>query len=236
MFKVPPNTHLNFSKLCNFTARKLWPIPARVTYEVAHLSARCRCRAMAYEQPYHQQQYATGQQQAAAGHENWTAQNAQQQPPPTAQYAEWDPSSQQPQVLPQWYQKPSDHATEGAGPANEWIGGQEGINLFPLSSAKTPFSDYGTEGGSTVRSSPFPSGPRTADELPPRKPLDRICGVKRNVFFILVAITTFVLVVGIATGLGVGLALGKNSNNDIAPAQTRYYNIQYFASTPELSL
>lgn len=162
---------------------------------------------MAHEQPYHQP-YATGQQQSA--------------PPPQAQYAEWDPTSH-PQALPQWYQAPSARASQGAEQANDWVGNQQGINLSPLPAAKTPYSEYGTESGSATRSSPFNSALAAQDQLPPRRAPDRLCGVKRNVFYILLALTAFLLVVGIATGLGVGLALGHNpGDNAAAPAQTRY--------------
>ncbi|KAH8673739.1 hypothetical protein BX600DRAFT_456092 [Xylariales sp. PMI_506] len=49
---------------------------------------------------------------------------------------------------------------------------------------------------------------------PKKDSRDRLCGIKRNVFVIVMAVGVFVLVVGIATGLGVGLALTKNNNNN----------------------
>jgi hypothetical protein len=95
--------------------------------------------------------------------------------------------------------------------------------MSPPPTAKTPFTEYSTDGGGTVRSYPFYAA-STVPPLPPppQKPIDRICGVKKNVFFIVMAVGIFVLVIGIATGLGVGLALGKNpANTASAPAQTR---------------
>ncbi|KAF3067409.1 hypothetical protein GL218_08474 [Daldinia childiae] len=46
----------------------------------------------------------------------------------------------------------------------------------------------------------------------PRKEDQRICGIRRNTFFIVLAIGLFLLVVAIAAGLGVGLGTRKSSS------------------------
>lgn len=94
--------------------------------------------------------------------------------------------------------------------------------MSPPPTAKTPFSEYGTDSAGdhhTIRSYPFPTGGH-----PPNKNTGRICGVKRTLFFIVLAIGAFVLVAGVATGLGVGLALAKSSASESAasaPTATR---------------
>lgn len=47
----------------------------------------------------------------------------------------------------------------------------------------------------------------------PPTPETRIAGLKRQTFFIILAIGVFIAVVGIAVGVGVGIALGKNNNS-----------------------
>ncbi|KAI0128717.1 hypothetical protein BJ170DRAFT_342844 [Xylariales sp. AK1849] len=153
-------------------------------------------------QQYPHPQYPYGQQQeAAAGYGNWN--NGAQQAPP------------------QWYRQPAVYAAEGIARAHNWVASQPEDSLSPPPTAKTPFSEYASTVSDhrTIGSHPFPQGP------PPRRDqTERICGVKRNVFFIVLAIGLFVLVVGIATGLGVGLALAKSSastSTAVTPAATR---------------
>lgn len=161
---------------------------------------------MAYEQPYHHQQ-PYGQHQAAAGPGNWDGNFAQ--PSATATYSQWGNAPQQPEAVSQWYQPPSAQAAEGIARAHNWVAQHH--------TGKTIISDYSTDGGKTVASFPGHSPPPV-----PQKPAGRICGIKKNVFFIVVAIALFVLVLGIATGVGVGLALGKKSaSTAAAPAETR---------------
>ncbi|KAK1756150.1 hypothetical protein QBC47DRAFT_181231 [Echria macrotheca] len=48
----------------------------------------------------------------------------------------------------------------------------------------------------------------------------RILGMKRNAFFITVALATFLVVVAIAVGVGVGIALGKHDGSSSSPSST----------------
>ncbi|KAI1878371.1 hypothetical protein JX265_000303 [Neoarthrinium moseri] len=173
---------------------------------------------MAYQQHYQQPQYPQEQypQGPAAGYAaNWNANN------------NWDSSA--PEVVPQWHQPPTGHAAEGIARANHWVAAQQQSSMSPPPTAKTPFSDYGS-----ATTGSYPLHPGTVVPPPP-KPRDRICGVKKNVFFIVLAIAAFVFVVGIATGLGVGLGSGKNSSNAAASGQSTSSSSTSTTSTPTTS-
>ncbi|KAH6654228.1 hypothetical protein BKA67DRAFT_535559 [Truncatella angustata] len=194
---------------------------------------------MSSEQPHRQQQQQypynpyEQKQQEAPGYVNRNDHSTPQ--PIAAEYAAWSNAKLE-QPLPQWYKPPSGQAYDGIERAHNWVTDQLPLTASPPPTAKTPFSEYGsTVGGATVGSYPFYSASPAQPESTPRKPNDRICGVKTNVFFIVLALGAFVLVAGIATGLAVGLALGKKSaNTAAAPAETR--QVGYFMLCASSSL
>lgn len=133
------------------------------------------------------------------------------------------PPSQQQQQYPQYpiYQwpaagYPSDAAAAAAAAAAGqpiyWAQDPAMMTIPPPVPPKSPFSDKyaGSNVGTDVPSSGYPHS-LPARTLPSQNQGPRICGVKRNSFYILVAVACFLLVLGIATGVGVGLAMNHST-------------------------
>ncbi|KAI8962130.1 hypothetical protein F5Y11DRAFT_347819 [Daldinia sp. FL1419] len=99
---------------------------------------------------------------------------------------------------------------DGIARTQTWVSNQQPM-ASPLPVAKTPFSEWtgSPEGTWDYRTQ---RGYSPTMPLRPQKDNPRICGIRRNTFFIVLAIGLFLLVVAIAAGLGVGLATRKNSS------------------------
>ncbi|KAI1092434.1 hypothetical protein F5B19DRAFT_208699 [Rostrohypoxylon terebratum] len=94
---------------------------------------------------------------------------------------------------------------DGVARTHTWVANQPAI-LSPPAAAKTPFSEWAVPTDST-----FDRHTLYSPSMPPRPPPDkpRVCGIKRNTFYVVLAISSFLLVVAVAIGLGVGLGTRK---------------------------
>lgn len=91
----------------------------------------------------------------------------------------------------------------------------------PSPPTKSPFGDenasnYSYAGSTGVPSSGYPHSPatQTVASQPPKAAAQVVsmCGTKRNYCFILLAIGSFVLVLGIALGVGLGVTMNHHSS------------------------
>ncbi|KAI1373351.1 hypothetical protein F4677DRAFT_220402 [Hypoxylon crocopeplum] len=99
---------------------------------------------------------------------------------------------------------------DGLARTHTWVANQPSV-MSPPPPTKTPFSEWTGPTDSTFDRRTLGAYSAT---MPPRPPKEdaRVLGIKRNHFFIILAVGLFLLVVGIAVGLGVGLGTRKNSN------------------------
>ncbi|KAK6843843.1 hypothetical protein PG987_004703 [Apiospora arundinis] len=137
-------------------------------------------------------------------------------PPPrtiTSPPPQYQPPPQQQQQQPQtWHQPPTSYAAEGIARAHHWVANNPNPPPPPSSAVVSPLSTNYTPGGGGGGFSPSVISYQ-AGTLPPRPETRQrmVCGIERTQFIIIMAITVMLLISGIATGLGVGLAL-DNSN------------------------
>ncbi|KAI0179911.1 hypothetical protein GGR52DRAFT_218895 [Hypoxylon sp. FL1284] len=112
------------------------------------------------------------------------------------------------------YVQPSSDATmyyrEGLARTQTWVASQPPV-MTPPSSTKTPFSEWAGPADSSFDRRTLGA---SSAAMPPRPAADdaRVCGVRRNTFFIVVAVAFFLLVVAVAVGLGAGLGTRKSSS------------------------
>ncbi|KAI1213316.1 uncharacterized protein F4807DRAFT_258771 [Annulohypoxylon truncatum] len=133
-------------------------------------------------------------------------QQQQQQYQPGMTHAHSQPPSPLPAPLATTF-----YPQDGIARAHTWIANQPPV-MSPPAAAKTPFSEWT---GPTGTDSTFDRRTTTlySPSMPPRPPREdarRVCGVKRNTFFIVLAVGLFLLVVAVAVGLGVGLGTRKS--------------------------
>ncbi|KAI1769984.1 hypothetical protein F4818DRAFT_280441 [Hypoxylon cercidicola] len=142
---------------------------------------------------------------------------AQHQQPDMA-YAQPQPQPLSPSLGPPPPTEAVMYYHDGLARTQMWLANQPPV-LTPPPTTKTPFSEWTGPTDSTFdrrtlggHSATMPPRPRGEDV--------RVCGIKRNAFFIILAIGLFLLVVAIAVGLGVGLGTRKSSSValDSAPA------------------
>ncbi|KAI2465331.1 hypothetical protein F4781DRAFT_34946 [Annulohypoxylon bovei var. microspora] len=126
---------------------------------------------------------------------------AQAQPPQQYQPDMRHAHAQPPSPLPAPLATPATYPQDGLARAHTWIANQPAV-LSPPAAAKTPFSEWAAPTDST-----FDRRTLYSPSMPPRPPGEdtRVCGVKRNSFFVVLAVGLFLLVVAVAVGLGVGL-------------------------------
>lgn len=127
---------------------------------------------------------------------------------------------QQPDMQPPPLSEATMYYHDGLARTHTWIANQPPV-MTPPPTTKTPFSEWtGPTTDSTFDRRTLGGYSAT---MPPRPPNEdvRVCGVKRNAFFIILAIGLFLVVVAIAVGLGVGLGTRKSSSSvalDSTPA------------------
>ncbi|KAK7948902.1 uncharacterized protein PG986_009788 [Apiospora aurea] len=114
-----------------------------------------------------------------------------------------------------WHQPPMGYAAQGIARAHHWVANNHpNPGPPPPPSVVSPLSTTGHQrgvGGGTDFQSPSSMSYRTLPPRPePRK--RRVCGVERTHFIIIMAVALLLLASGIATGLGVGLALNNSKS------------------------
>ncbi|XXH05255.1 hypothetical protein Hte_011680 [Hypoxylon texense] len=144
-----------------------------------------------------------GQQQAYA-----------HQPPPPPQQPDMT-RAPPPRPRPRPLSEATMHYHDGLARTQTWVANQPPV-MTPPPTTKTPFSEWtGPTADSAFDRRTLGGYSAT---MPPRPPKEdaRVCGVKRNAFFIITAIGFFLLVVAVAVGLGVGLGTRKSSSSSVA--------------------
>ncbi|XDG01427.1 hypothetical protein ABKA04_001042 [Annulohypoxylon sp. FPYF3050] len=133
-------------------------------------------------------------------------QQQQQQYQPDMTHTHSQPSSPLPSPLAPPPVTTTLYPQDGIARTHTWIANQPPI-LSPPAAAKTPFSEWAVPTDST-----FDRHTLYSPTMPPRPPPEepRVCGIKRNTFYIVLAISLFLFVVAVAVGLGVGLGTRKN--------------------------
>ncbi|KAI0379562.1 hypothetical protein F5Y04DRAFT_125779 [Hypomontagnella monticulosa] len=107
------------------------------------------------------------------------------------------------------------YGQDGLARTYTWVANQPPL-MSPPPPAKTPFSEW-TTGGTESTFDRRTLGVYSPS-MPPRPPKrdPRICGIRRNAFFAVLAVGIFLFVVAIAAGLGIGLGTRKNSSDAAA--------------------
>ncbi|KAI1443360.1 hypothetical protein F5Y02DRAFT_220794 [Annulohypoxylon stygium] len=158
-------------------------------------------------------------------------QQQQQQYQPDMTHTHSQPSSPLPSPLAPPPVTTTLYPQDGIARTHTWIANQPPI-LSPPAAAKTPFSEWAVPTDST-----FDRHTLYSPTMPPRPPPEepRVCGIKRNTFYIVLAISLFLFVVAVAVGLGVGLGtrksvgvggssaavdLGADSSSSLSPTST----------------
>ncbi|KAI1805571.1 hypothetical protein F4811DRAFT_208990 [Daldinia bambusicola] len=106
------------------------------------------------------------------------------------------------------------HHQDGVSRAQTWVSNQQPL-ASPPPVAKTPLGEW-TENTLDYRT---PRGYSPTMPPRPRNEDQRVWGIKRNTFFIVVAIGLFLLVVAIAVGLGVGLGTRRTNSVAVSAAE-----------------
>ncbi|KAK8139342.1 hypothetical protein PG984_002722 [Apiospora sp. TS-2023a] len=112
-----------------------------------------------------------------------------------------------------WHHPPTGYAADGIARAHHWVATSHpnpgpppppSVLVSPLSTTTGPQPGIGQ-----------PTSLLSYQTLPPRpeKRRRKVCGVERTHFIIIMAVALMLLVSGIATGVGVGLALGGNNKS-----------------------
>ncbi|KAI1469492.1 uncharacterized protein F4812DRAFT_332115 [Daldinia caldariorum] len=162
--------------------------------------------------------YGYGQQTAYTEH-----QQQQQQQPYHITHTPSQVSS--PTTSPQaasatvYYHHHHHHHQDGVTRAQTWVSNQQPL-ASPPPMAKTPLGEW-SENTLDYRT---PRGYSPTMPPRPRKEDQRVWGIKRNTFFIVVAIGLFLLVVAIAAGLGVGLGTRRTSSVAVSVAENSTAN------------
>ncbi|KAK7755366.1 hypothetical protein SLS62_002593 [Diatrype stigma] len=126
-----------------------------------------------------------------------------------------------PQQQPQYPQYPGPYQWQAAGYlTNGYVAEQTYYGPPYPPPPQSPFGDENAgnyyAGVTAVPSSGYPHFLATTSQ--PNAAPRVICGIKRNYCFILLAIVSFVLVLGIALGVGLGLTMNHSSGSDAATA------------------
>ncbi|KAJ9155137.1 hypothetical protein NKR23_g2246 [Pleurostoma richardsiae] len=119
----------------------------------------------------------------------------------------WEQTSPLPEAIPQHQpQQQQEHdAYKNAPYPAAYTGGYGGSPDAAYSATISP--DYGYQGG-------LPPEPPVLEKNQDR----RICGLRRHVFWAVVAIAVFAIVAAIAIGVGVGIATRNNGSHDSSPS------------------
>ncbi|KAK6953450.1 hypothetical protein Daesc_005754 [Daldinia eschscholtzii] len=99
---------------------------------------------------------------------------------------------------------------DGVNRTQTWVSNHQPLMTPPPVAIKTPLGEWA---GSPDNTFDYRTPRGYSPTMPPRPPKEdqRVWGIRRNTFFIVVAIGLFLLVVAIAAGLGVGLGTRKSS-------------------------
>ncbi|KAI1452062.1 hypothetical protein F4805DRAFT_56263 [Annulohypoxylon moriforme] len=189
----------------------------------AYTSTNTYGQGQGYGYGYGQHAYIQNQAQGQTQPQQYIQ---QQQYQPDMTHAQSQPPSPLPAPPPTTF-----HPQDSIVRAHTWIANQPPV-MSPPAAAKTPFSEWAGPADSNA----FDRRTLYSPSMPPRPPREdaRICGIKRNSFFIVLAISLFLLVVAIAVGLGVGLGtrgvgvsansaaanLGADSSSSLSPTTT----------------
>ncbi|KAI1644051.1 uncharacterized protein F4817DRAFT_319204 [Daldinia loculata] len=107
---------------------------------------------------------------------------------------------------------------DGIARTQTWVSNQQ-PNGSPPPVAKTFSGEWASSHDNTFDYR-TPRGYSPTMPPRPRKEDQRICGIRRNTFFIVLAIGLFLLVVAIAAGLGVGLGTRKSSSVAVSATES----------------
>ncbi|KAI2617228.1 hypothetical protein GGS26DRAFT_412199 [Hypomontagnella submonticulosa] len=111
------------------------------------------------------------------------------------------------------------YGQDGLARTYTWVANQPPL-MSPPPPTKTLFSEWTAAGGTDSTTFDRRTTGMYSPSMPPRPPKRdrRICGVKRNAFFVVLAVGVFLFVVGIAAGLGIGLGARKGGGGDATAA------------------